>query len=463
MRNVGGYDVQTDQHALTEGVIWKKLLLFALPILLGNIFQQLYNTADALIVGRFMDKAALAAVTSSGSLIFMLVGFFNGIALGAGVVISKFYGAKDERGIRLAVHTDIAFGLVAGIVLTVLGVCFTPTILRWMGTPENVLPSSIDYFRTYFYGSTAVFIYNIATGVLQAVGDSRRPLYYLVTASAVNVALDLLFVAVFHWGVGSAAAATVISQVVSMVLVLCRLLRPGQVYQVQVRRLGIEKDTLKQIIRFGLPSGIQNSVISLANVIVQSNINAFGDNAMAGCGSYSRIEGFAFLPVTCFSMALATFVSQNLGARQVDRVKEGARFGILCSTILAEVIGLVIWLGAPQLIGLFNSDPEVLAYGVRQARTIAFFYCFLAFDHCSAGILRGAGRATVPMLIMLVCWCLIRVAYISAMVPIVGDILVVFTAYPVTWVLAAVCFVIYLLKVDWLQSADRQLAGLGME
>lgn len=269
--------------------------------------------------------------------------------------------------------------------------------------------------------------------------------------------------AVFHWGVGSAAAATVISQVVSMVLVLCRLLRPGQVYQVQVRHLGIEKDTLKQIIRFGLPSGIQNSVISLANVIVQSNINAFGDNAMAGCGSYSRIEGFAFLPVTCFSMALATFVSQNLGARQVDRVKEGARFGILCSTILAEVIGLVIWLGAPQLIGLFNSDPEVLAYGVRQARTIAFFYCFLAFDHCSAGILRGAGRATVPMLIMLVCWCLIRVAYISAMVPIVGDILVVFTAYPVTWVLAAVCFVIYLLKVDWLQSADRQLAGLGME
>lgn len=454
---------EKQQLSMIEGSIWRSMIAFAVPIFLGNLFQQFYNAADALIVGNFIGKEALAAVSSSSNLIFMFTGFLNGVAMGAGVLIARFYGAKSYDRLRTAVHTALTFGFIAGVILSVIGVVLSPQILRWMGTPENVLPSSIDYFRTYFYGSTAVFIYNIATGVLQAVGDSRRPLYYLVTASAVNVALDLLFVAVFHWGVGSAAAATVISQVVSMVLVLCRLLRPGQVYQVQVRRLGIEKDTLKQIIRFGLPSGIQNSVISLANVIVQSNINAFGDNAMAGCGSYSRIEGFAFLPVTCFSMALATFVSQNLGARQVDRVKEGARFGILCSTILAEVIGLVIWLGAPQLIGLFNSDPEVLAYGVRQARTIAFFYCFLAFDHCSAGILRGAGRATVPMLIMLVCWCLIRVAYISAMVPIVGDILVVFTAYPVTWALAAVCFVIYLLKVDWLQSADRQLAGLGME
>lgn len=454
---------EKQQLSMIESSIWRSMIAFAVPIFLGNLFQQFYNAADALIVGNFIGKEALAAVSSSSNLIFMFTGFLNGVAMGAGVLIARFYGAKSYDRLRTAVHTALTFGFIAGVILSVIGVVLSPQILRWMGTPENVLPSSIDYFRTYFYGSTAVFIYNIATGVLQAVGDSRRPLYYLVTASAVNVALDLLFVAVFHWGVGSAAAATVISQVVSMVLVLCRLLRPGQVYQVQVRRLGIEKDTLKQIIRFGLPSGIQNSVISLANVIVQSNINAFGDNAMAGCGSYSRIEGFAFLPVTCFSMALATFVSQNLGARQVDRVKEGARFGILCSTILAEVIGLVIWLGAPQLIGLFNSDPEVLAYGVRQARTIAFFYCFLAFDHCSAGILRGAGRATVPMLIMLVCWCLIRVAYISAMVPIVGDILVVFTAYPVTWALAAVCFVIYLLKVDWLQSADRQLAGLGME
>lgn len=451
------------QNRLTTGSVPRKMLLFALPIFLSNLFQQLYNAVDSLIVGQFIGQQALAAVSSSSSLILLLIGFINGVSLGAGVLIARFYGAEDEEHLERAVHTTLALGLAAGAVLTVLGVVLSPLILHWMGTPADVIDNSILYFRVYFLGSIAVVLYNMGASILQSVGDSRSPMVYLILASLTNVVLDLLFVAVFHWGVGSAAAATVISQVVSMVLVLCRLLRPGQVYQVQVRHLGIEKDTLKQIIRFGLPSGIQNSVISLANVIVQSNINAFGDNAMAGCGSYSRIEGFAFLPVTCFSMALATFVSQNLGARQVDRVKEGARFGILCSTILAEVIGLVIWLGAPQLIGLFNSDPEVLAYGVRQARTIAFFYCFLAFDHCSAGILRGAGRATVPMLIMLVCWCLIRVAYISAMVPIVGDILVVFTAYPVTWVLAAVCFVIYLLKVDWLQSADRQLAGLGME
>ena len=278
-----------------------------------------------------------------------------------------------------------------------------------------------------------------------------------------GVSLCLLFVAVFDWGVAGAAFATAIGQAVSAILGFAHLMSGRFVVQVSIQRLKPDWGVMKQVLHLGLPSGVQNSVIAIANLVVQSNINAFGDNAMAGCGSYAKIEGFVFLPITCLTMAMTTFVSQNLGARQVDRVKEGARFGILCSTILAEVIGLVIWLGAPQLIGLFNSDPEVLAYGVRQARTIAFFYCFLAFDHCSAGILRGAGRATVPMLIMLVCWCLIRVAYISAMVPIVGDILVVFTAYPVTWVLAAVCFVIYLLKVDWLQSADRQLAGQGME
>lgn len=445
------------QLSMIEGSIWRSMAAFAIPIFLGNLFQQLYNAADTLIVGNFIGKEALAAVSSSSNLIFMFTGFLNGMAMGAGVLIARYYGAKDRERLRTAVHTALTFGFFAGLALSVIGVVLSPQILRWMGTPENVLPSSIAYFRTYFYGSAAVFVYNISTGVLQAVGDSRHPLYYLITSSAVNVALDLLFVVGFHWGVGSAAAATVISQVTSALLCLRRLLRPGEIYQVHFRSLGIDKNELKLIVRFGLPSGVQNSVISLANVIVQSNINAFGDNAMAGCGSYAKIEGFAFLPVTCFSMALATFVSQNLGARQPERVKSGAKFGILCSVVLAEIIGLMIWLGAPYLIGLFNSDPEVLAYGVRQARTIAFFYCLLAFDHCSAGVLRGAGRATVPMLIMLVCWCLIRVAYITAVVPIFQDILVVFTAYPITWALAAVCFVFYLLRVDWLHDATNQL------
>lgn len=443
------------QPSMIEGPIWKGLLAFAFPIFLGNLFQQLYNTADTLIVGNFIGKEALAAVSSSGNLIFMLVGFLSGMAMGGGVLISKYFGAKDNQRLSAAVHTALAFALAAGLLMTVVGVVLTPRILRWMGTPENVLPQSIAYFRTYFYGGVASFLYNICTGILQAVGDSRHPLYYLIFSSLMNVSLDLLFVGGLRMGVASAAAATVISQAVSAALCLRRLVRTDDVYRVDLRRVRIDWPMLKLIVRFGLPSGVQNSLIGFANVMVQTNINAFGDSAMAGCGSYSKIEGFAFLPVTCFSMGLATFVSQNLGARQHDRVKQGARFGVLCSTMTAEVIGVIIWLGAPFFISLFNSDPGVVTFGVRQARVEALFYCLLALNHCMAGILRGAGKATVPMLIMMICWCVIRVVYITVMVAVWKNILVVFTAYPLTWSLSAVAFLIYYFRADWLHNFDR--------
>lgn len=443
------------QTSLLEGPIWRGLLSFALPIFLGNLFQQLYNTADALIVGNFLGKEALAAVSSSANLIFLLTGLLNGIAMGAGVVISQYYGARDYRQMRLAIHTDLAFGLLAGLLLTVVGVTLTPQILRWMGTPTEVLPNSIAYFRTYFLGVLATFLYNISMGVLQAVGDSRHPLYYLILSSGINVGLDLLFVAHFHWGVASAAAATVLSQAVSALLCLSRLIRTESVYQVRIREIRLDIPSLQRIIRFGLPSGIQNSVISLANVMVQSNINAFGADAMAGCGSFAKIEGFAFLPVTCFSMGLATFVGQNLGARQHDRVRQGARFGLLCAFLMAEVIGLLFLAFAPTVIGLFNSDPDVVAIGVRQVQVESLFFGCLALSHCMAGILRGAGKSSVPMVVMLVCWCLFRVAYITVMVRVFQDILVIFTAYPVTWSLSSVVFLIYYFRADWIHSFDR--------
>ena len=292
------------KHSLTSGSIWRGMLFFALPILLGNIFQQLYNTADAFIVGRFLDKNAYAAVSSSGSLIFLLVGFFNGIAVGAGVVIARYYGAKDNEKLQTAVHTTLAFGLTAGIVLTVLGMTLTPQLLRLMKTDADVLPNSIDYFRMYFAGSIAIVMYNLCVGILQAVGDSRHPLYYLILSSLVNIALDLLFVGVFHWGVWSAALATSISQFVSLGLCIFRLCHYDTVYRVCLRKIRFHLPMLKQVIHFGLPSGVQNSIIAFANVIVQSNINAFGSNAMAGCGTYAKLEGFAFLPITCFTMAL---------------------------------------------------------------------------------------------------------------------------------------------------------------
>ena len=339
------------QQSLTEGSIPKGIILFAIPLFLGNLFQQLYNMADSLIVGNFLGNSALAAVTSTGSLIFLLVGFFNGTAMGAGVVISRYFGAKDYEKVHRAVHTDLAFGLFAGVLMTIIGVCFTPAILVWMKTPAEVLPQSILYLRVYFLGSLAVILYNVCMGILQAVGDSRHPLYYLIFSSIVNIIFDLVFCGAFRLGVEYAALATVISQMLSVVLCMIRLIRTQDVYQVSIREIRFDWPLLKQIIHQGLPSGMQNSIISIANMVVQSNINSFGKMAMAGCGAYSKIEGFGFLPITCFAMAMTTFIGQNLGAREFDRVKKGARFGILCGVGLAEAVGIGINLNQKEFEG----------------------------------------------------------------------------------------------------------------
>lgn len=440
---------------MTEGPIWRRLVAFAIPLFLGNLFQQLYNTADSLIVGNFLGSNALAAVSSSGNLIFLMVGFFNGIAVGAGVVVAKYYGAKKYDAVQRVIHTIAALGILCGIALTFIGILAAPQILVLMGTPENVLPNSVVYFRVYFSGSLAFVMYNFLVGILQSVGDSRHPLIYLIISSMVNVVLDLLFVAVFHMGVGSAAFATVISQFISALLCLRQLMKSPAEYRLSLRKIRIDRTMLGQIISNGLPSGIQNSIISLANVVVQSNINKFGEMAMAGCGSYAKIEGFGFLPITCFAMALTTFISQNLGAREYDRAKKGAVFGVACSLTIAELVGIAIYLLAPVLISGFNSDPQVISYGVAQARTVTLFYFLLAFSHCMAGILRGAGKSTVPMFVMLICWCVIRVTYITVTVHFIPNIRVIFWAYPITWTLSSITFLIYFLKSDWLHAFEK--------
>ena len=448
--------LRSSGSSLTEGSIWKSMLLFALPVFLGNVFQQLYNTFDSWVVGNYLGDNALAAVSSSGSLIFMMIGFFNGVAMGAGVIIARCYGARDYDSMRRAIHTDVAFGLTAGILLTALGVAFTPTILRWMDTPEDVLPQSISYFRYYFCGAIFTVMYNIMVGILHAVGDSRHPLYYLIFSSFVNVVLDLLFVAVFRLGVGSAAIATTMSQGVSALLCFRLLLTTKESYRVELKKIRYHWDSFKDIVRYGLPSGVQNSVIAMANLVVQTNINSFGKAAMAGCGSYSKIEGFAFLPITCFAQALSTFVGQNLGAQQYGRVKKGVRFAVICSVSMAELIGVASYLLAPQLISVFNDSPEVVAYGANHMRTICLFYCLLALSHCIAGILRGAGKATVPMFIMLGCWCLLRVTYISIAMQHVNELHTVSMAYPITWFASSVLFIIYFYAADWMHAFERQ-------
>ena len=450
--------MQGNRHSLTEGSIWKSMLLFALPVFLGNVFQQLYNAFDAWCVGNYIGDDALAAVSSSGSLIFMMISFFSGVAMGAGVVIARSFGAKQYNDMSRSIHTAIAFGLVTGVLLTVIGVALTPTILRWMGTPDDVLPQSIEYFRYYFCGAIFTVMYNIFVGIFHAVGDSKHPLYYLILSTFMNIALDMVFVAWLGFGVGSAAVATTISQGISALLCFVHLLRVDAPYRVRFRKIRFHKGSLAEIIRYGLPSGVQNSVIALANVVVQSNINSFGKAAMAGCGSYSKLEGFAFLPVNCFTQALSTFVGQNLGAGHHKRVKKGVAFGVICSCVMAQVIGTLCYLFAPQLIGFFSETKEAISFGVEHMRTICIFYFLLAFSHCIASVLRGAGKATVPMFTMLACWCLFRVTYITIAVKYVNKLTTVSWAYPITWSLSSIIFLVYFFKADWIHNFDNKKA-----
>ena len=439
---------------MTEGSISGKIVSFALPIFWGNLFQQLYNMVDSLVVGNYIGRDALAAVSSSGHLIFLLTGFFGGIFMGAGVVISRYFGSRELGKMKTAIHTAVAFGIIAGIVLTLIGVFLTPQILVWMGTPKTVLPNSTMYLRIYFGGVLGVVLYNTASGIFQAVGDSRHPLYYLIFSSILNVVLDLLFVAVFHWGIGGAAIATVISQFASALLGFIRLTRINDVYKVYLKEIRMDFGMLKQILHMGIPAGMQNSVIALANIVVQSNINAFGATAVAGCGTYSKIEGFGFIPITAFSMAMTTFISQNLGAKKYERAKKGAKIGIASSLILAELVGIVIYFFIPVFISFFNNEPAVIQFGSQQARIDTLFYFLLAFSHCMAGILRGAGKSIVPMFVMLGCWCIIRVSYITIITHYIPQINVIFWAYPLTWSLSSIVFLIYYLKADWIHGFE---------
>lgn len=439
---------------MTQGNPYSQIIAFALPIFLSQVFQQLYNTADTLIVGRFLGTNALAAVSSSGTLIFLLVSFFNGTSMGAGVVVSKYFGAKDNDKISRAIHTNIVFSLLCGVVLTFVGVFLTPTFLVWMKTDPDVLPEAIEYFRYYFLGSLAMIMYNACRGIMSALGDSKRPLYYLIFSSLLNVALDVLFVAGFGWGVWSAAVATVLSQAASVVLCLRHLLVKDQIYSVQLKKLRIDKAMLLEIIRYGLPAGVQNSVIAFANTIVQTQINSFGKYATAAYGTHGKIEGFAFLPIVSFNMAISTFISQNLGAGLHDRVKQGARFGIVAAVLMAELIGVLCYIFAPQLIGLFDNNAEVIRLGTMQARTVSLFFFLLAYSHSIAAVCRGAGKAFVPMFIMLGVWCVLRICYIAYVSHTFGELSYIYWAYPITWAISSVMYLIYYLKGDWIHGFD---------
>lgn len=448
--------MNTYTRDMTVGPSVRLILSFSFPVFLSQVFQQLYNTADALIVGRFLGDEALAAVSSSGTLIFLIISFFTGMSMGAGVVISRCFGAGDYNKVSVAIHTDLLLAVFSGLILCVVGVSFSPTLLRWMGTAPEVLPDAITYFRCIFSGVLASVLYNTCTGIMNALGDSRRPLYYLIFSSLLNIVLDTLLIGGFGFGVGAAAVATIMSQAASVVLCLRHLCKKGTIYQVELKKLRVDWPMLGAIFHNGFPSGIQNSVISLANVIVQTNINSFGKQAMAAYGAYSKIEGFGFLPITSFNMAITTFISQNLGAKQYDRAKKGARFGIISAVLCAELVGVIIWLGAPWFIGWFTDTAEVIAIGTRQARTITLFYFLLAFSHSVSAVCRGSGKPIISTAVMLTCWCVIRITYITVIMRFIHEIRYIYWAYPITWSLSSVLFSFILIFSDWTHGFERQ-------
>ena len=399
---------------MTEGSIWKKLLMYSIPLILGNLFQQLYNTVDSIIVGNYIGSEALAAVGSSGSIINLLIGFCVGASAGAGVVIAQFFGAQDKEGVRKAVHTTLAIAIAAGVVMTVVGILLVPFLLRAMGTPEEVFGQAVTYLQVYFGGIFFSVIYNMSAGILNAVGNSRRSLIYLMIAAVSNIFLDLLLVVVLKMGIVGAALATDISQLLSCIFILLFLTRSQEIYRVRLREIRFYERMPSQIIKIGLPTGIQHVVISFSNVLVQSSVNSFGAAAMAGFAAYIKIDGFNILPVMSFSTAATTFTGQNIGAGKYDRVKRGMYVSLAMGIIYTIATGILLLIFAPQVIGVFTDNQEVVTYGVYIMKFFCPFYWSLAILHVLSGTIRGTGHTLEPMLVILFSLCVFRVIWITA-------------------------------------------------
>lgn len=434
---------------MTEGNIFKQIVKFSIPLILGNLFQQLYNTVDSIIVGNYIGSDALAAVGSTGSLINLLLAFCVGASAGAGIVISQFYGAKDENGMDVAVHTTVAISAIAGLVMTAVGVLFAPGLLRLMGTPSEILPASSLYLRIYFAGIFFSVVYNFAAGILNAVGNSAKALQYLMIAAGSNVVFDWVFVVIFHMGVEGVALATDIGQFLSFIFILRFMMKSQDMYRLELRKIRVDKKTAVRIIKVGIPTGIQNMMISFSNVIIQSSVNSFGAVLMAAFAAYVKIDGFNILPVLSFSMAATTFTGQNVGAGQYERVKRGMWTALAMGIGYTILSSTGIMLFGRQTIGVFVNDAEVIELGCYILKFFCPFYFLLAIIHVLAGTVRGTGKTIPPMLIILMSLCVFRIIWIQITVRLFGGMKWIFASYPLSWFVGAVAMVLYTWKGNW--------------
>jgi putative MATE family efflux protein len=441
---------------MTEGSIWKKLLFFAVPLILGNLFQQLYNTVDSIIVGNYIGSEALAAVGASSSVVNLLIGFCIGASAGAGVVISQFFGARDKEGVRKAVHTTVALSIAAGIVMTIAGVLLTPLILRAMGTPAEVFSQAVTYLQVFFGGIVFSVIYNMAAGILNAVGNSKRSLVYLLIAACSNIVLDLLFVVVLKMGIIGAALATDISQLLSCIFILRFLMRTDEIYKLRFREIRFYDHLLGKILRIGLPTGVQNIVISLSNVIVQSTVNSFGAVVMAGFAAYIKIDGFNLLPVLSISMAATTFTGQNIGAGKLDRVKKCMITSVAMGVVYTVATGILLLAFAPQVIGVFTKNREVVECGVYIMRFFCPFYWMLAVLQILSGTIRGAGKTMETMFVFLISLCLYRIAWIWGAMSVKHSLDLLMMVYPTSWLVGAILILLYGWKGKWMPKIPKR-------
>lgn len=434
---------------MTSGSIIRLLISFAVPLLLGNLFQQLYNTVDILVVGNFVGTQALAAVGSTTNIINTIIMFFNGVSIGAGVIISRYYGAHDDEKLHLAVETTLALTFISGALCTALGVYLSPFLLRFMATPDDVLPEASVYLRIYFSGVSGLLIYNMGSAILRAVGDTRRPLMFLVFSSFLNIGLDLLFVISFRLGIAGVAYATILSQFISALLVLFILTRTRDNYGFVWKDICINKTMLKQILIVGFPTGLQQSITSFSNVYVQSYINSFGSSCMAGWSCYTKIDQFIFLPLQSMSQAATTFVSQNIGAKNVRRAKQGSNTALALSASIIFCSACIIWLFAPGMVSLFNKDPEVLYFGTLFLRLCVFFTLTACVTQVYAGTLRGIGDAKTPMVIMLLSYVLFRQIYLYLITKVMNNPYTVALGYPAGWIVCSLLTWLYYKFSGW--------------
>lgn len=447
---------QTKTTMMTEGSVVKNILFFSVPLILGNLLQQLYNTVDSIIVGNYVGSNALAAIGSSTSLVYLLIAFSQGVSVGAGVVISQRLGQKNKEGVQTSVHTALALAGILGIILTVGGILFSKEILLWMNTPEEVLTDAVTYLRLYSAGMVFNVVYNMAAGILNAAGNSRRSLGYLAIASVTNLILDLVFIVGMKTGIAGAAIATNIGQMISCVLAIWFLVRAQTDYKVYLNKIKIHKSTAGLIIKIGLPTGFQNMVISLSDILVQSSVNSFGANAMAGFGAYMKVDGFNVLPVTSFGMAATTFVGQNFGAGKTERVKRGMWITLGIGILYTITTGILLLTFSETIMHLFSNDPAVIAYGRQAMSFFCPFYWVLSILHALSGTVRGTGKSIPPMVVLLISLCFFRVLWVQFVMPHIASIEGIFMLYPISWAIGSGLMILYTWKGKWLINYEKR-------